>query len=66
MKETRKKNIKVEKEKKGLEYIPQNKKLLGLILIVPLSQIMYGFLYWENWGLEWLLDDVWFIPNLSL
>ena len=45
MKETRKKNIKVEKEKKGLEYIPQNKKLLGLILTVPLSQIMYGFLY---------------------
>ena len=27
---------------------------------------MYSYLYYENKGLERLLDDVGFIPNLSL
>ena len=27
---------------------------------------MYGYLYCENGGLEWLLDDVGFVQNLSL
>ena len=27
---------------------------------------MYGFIYLNNEGLEWLLDDVGFIPKLTL
>ena len=27
---------------------------------------MYGYLYCENGGLEWLLDDMGFVPNLSI
>jgi len=27
---------------------------------------MYGYIYYEIGGLEWLLNDVGFIPNLSL
>ena len=27
---------------------------------------MYGYLYCENEGLEWLLDDIGFTPNLSI
>ena len=33
---------------------------------VFLKGIMYGYLYRENRGLEWLPDNVEFIPNLSL
>ena len=27
---------------------------------------MYGYLYFENWGLERLLNDVGFVPNLNI
>ena len=27
---------------------------------------MYGYLYWENWGLEQLPNDMGFIPNLNI
>ena len=27
---------------------------------------MYGYLYCENWGLDWLSDDVGFVPNLNI
>jgi len=33
---------------------------------VFLKGIMYGYLYCENGGLEWLPDDVRFVLNLSL
>ena len=31
-----------------------------------LKGTMYGYLYFENGGLEWLPDDVGFVLNLSL
>jgi len=27
---------------------------------------MYGYLYCENGGLEWLLDNMGFVPNLNI
>ena len=45
---------------------------LGNLSIFPwnfyvfLKGTMYGYLYCENRGLEQLLDDVGFVPNLNL